>query len=345
MAKKEKTKFNYSLEVKLLKDKGPERLYLLYGQEDYLRERYLDELKKLCVSDDLDFNYKRIDGPSINMQDLSEAVDSVPFFAERTFVEVRDFDINKCKDSDCERLKAIISDIPEYCTLAMVIGSDYELDGRLAGVKAVKKYGRSIEFTEQDQDALIKWIANRFSAHSKSISRQDAEYLTFVSGTLMNRLIPEIEKIASYCSGNVVTRAEIDATAHRIPEADVFEMTDLLSQGKIDAAAKLLSALLSDKNNSPIYILAIFAQQIRKMYAFKLAQSKGKGKSAIMELAGLRFDFLYNKVSLCAKPYSISALKNLVELCTEYDFLMKSSGIDGGALMKELLIKVAVQEK
>lgn len=345
MAKKEKTKFNYGLEVKLLREKGPERLYLLYGPEDYLRERFLDELKKLCVSGESDFNYKRLDGPAIDMSALAEAVDAVPFFAERTFVEVRGFDINKCRDVDCDRLKAIVSDMPEYCTLVFVIGSDYELDGRLAGIKAVKKYARSIEFTEQDQDALIKWIANRFSALDKSISRSDAEYLSFVSGTLMNRLIPEIEKIAAYCSSVVISRADIDATAHRIPEADVFEMTDMLSQGRIDGAAKLLGDLLSDKANSPIYILAIFSQQIRKMYALKLGQSKGMGKSAIMELAGLRYDFIYNKTALCAKPYSLTALKKLVELCTEYDYLMKSSGLDGGVLMKELLIKVAVLEK
>ncbi len=345
MAKKEKSKFNYGLEVRQLKEKGPERLYLLYGEEDYLRERFLDELKKICLSDEADFNYKRLDGPAIDLGRLSEAVDAIPFFSDRSFVEVRGYDINKCRESDCEKLKGIISDIPDYCTLAFIIGSDYDLDGRLAAVKAIKKYGRSIEFTAQDQDALIRWIANRFSAFGKSISRSDAEYLTFVGGTLMNRLIPEIEKIASHSSSSAVSRADIDAVAQRIPEADVFEMTDMLSQGKIDSAAALLSDLLGDKDNSPIYLLAIFAQQIRRMYAFKLAQSKGKGKAAIMELAGLRFDFLYNKLAACAKPYSLSGLKKLVEMCAEYDFLMKSSGIDNNVLIKELLIKLAVTEK
>ena len=345
MAKKEKPKFNYNLEVRLLKEKGPERLYLLFGPEDYLRERFVEQLRNVCVNDELDFNYKRLEGPSIDMSELSEAVDSVPFFAERSFVEVRSFDVNKCREAECERLKGILSDIPEYCTVAIIISSDYEMDGRLSGVKAVKKYARSIEFTEQDQDALIKWISNRFSALGKSISRSDAEYLTFVSGTLMNRLIPEIEKIATYCAGAVVSRGDIDATAHRIPEADIFEMTDMLSQGKIDTAARLLGDLLSDKNNSPIYILAIFAQNIRKMYAFKLAQSKGKSKSAIMEFAGIKYDFLYNKTSLCAKPYSLEVLKKLVEMCAEYDYLMKSSGLDNAMLMKELLIKVAVLGK
>lgn len=345
MAKKETPKFNYAQELKLLKDKGPERLYMLYGPEDYLRERFLDELKKLCVSDESDFNYKRLDGPAIDMSELSEAVDSMPFFAEHTFVEIRSFDVNKCRDADCERLKAILSDIPEYCTAAIVIGSDYELDGRLAGVKAVKKYAKSINFTEQDQSSLIKWISNRFSALGKSISRSDAEYLTFVSGTLMNRLIPEIEKIAAHASSASISKADIEATAHRIPEADIFEMTDMLSQGRIDAAAKLLADLLSDKANSPIFILAIFSQNIRRMYALKLGQSKGKSKEAIMELAGLKYSFIYDKTALCARNYSLKAAKELVELCSEYDYLMKSSGEDGGTLLKELLINVAVLGK
>ena len=345
MAKKDKPNLNYALEVKRLREIGPERFYLLYGQEDYLRERFVDELKGICISDDSDFNFKRLDGPGISMSDLAEAVDSVPFFAERSYVEVRGFDINKCKDSDCDKFKAIVSDIPEYCTLVIIINSDYEMDGRLAAVKAAKKYARSIEFTEQGQDALTKWISNRFAAYGKNISRSDAEYLSFVSGTLMNRLIPEIEKISSYAGSDTITRNDIDAAAHRIPEADIFEMTDLLCKGNIDAAAKLLSTLLADKDSTPIFILAVFSQQIRKIYAFKLGQSKGLGRKAIMDLAGLRFDFQYEKLSVQAKAYSLNSIGKLVELCAEYDFLMKSSGGDGNELMRELLLKVAVAEK
>ena len=44
MAKKkgqEKEKVNYQQEIRRLKEQGPERLYLLWGQEDYLRECFL----------------------------------------------------------------------------------------------------------------------------------------------------------------------------------------------------------------------------------------------------------------------------------------------------------------
>ena len=49
MAKKNEQQLNYGAEVKKLKAEGPKNLYLLWGVEDYLREQYLIELKKLCL--------------------------------------------------------------------------------------------------------------------------------------------------------------------------------------------------------------------------------------------------------------------------------------------------------
>lgn len=344
MAKKEKNSFSYNLELKLLKENGPQRLYLLYGREEYLRERFIGELKKLCVPEGDDFSCRRLSGPAIDLGELEEAVNALPFLTERTMVEVRDYDLNKCRDSEAERLKSILSDIPGYCTVAFVMSAANEPDGRLSAVKSMKKLGRAIEFTEQDQDALTRWVANRFSALGKSLSRSDAEYLIFLCGTLMNGLIPEIEKAAAHATGAVVTREDIDATANRVPEADVFEMTDMLSSGRIDRAAALLSDLLSNKDDHPIMLLALIGQQMRRLYAVKLAQRAGRGKQDIMALAGVRYDFIYNKLLLAAKPYSLEGLKRIVELCAEYDYRMKSSGLDAAMLLRELLARIAVEK-
>ena len=237
MAKKQKTAFRYKDEVEALKSGGPERLYLLYGPEDYLRERYLDELRALCVPSDDDFSYKRLDGPAVDLNELSEAVNAMPFFTERTMVEVRDYDINKCRDADAEMLREILSDIPDFCTVVFVLSSAYEPDGRLGAVKMLKKLGKTLEFTEQEGSALVLWIAGRFKALGKAVSREDAEYLIFLSGSRMNALIPEIEKAAAHAAGDVVTRADIELTANRVAEADVFQMTDLLSRRQTDRAA------------------------------------------------------------------------------------------------------------
>ena len=342
MAKKDKPKLNYGAELKRLKEQGPERLYLLCGPEDYLRERFLEELRKCCGVTEEDFGYQRLNGQSLDLNELAQAVDALPFFAERSLVEVRDYDLAKCREADCERLKALVEDIPDYCTLVFVYAADTEPDGRSAAVKAVKKAGYTMEFTQQEQGALVRWVQNRFAGLGKQIAASEAQYLIFLCGSGMSRLIPEIEKAASYAPGDTVTREHIDATADRIPEANIFTMTDLLSQRRYDAAAGLLSDLLADKRNHPIQINALIGQQMRRMYAVKVGQAAGRGRSDIMELCSLRFDFLYDKLSAAAKPFTMEQLGAFVSLCAEYDFRMKSTGQDPGLLLRELFARLAV---
>lgn len=341
MAKKDKPVFNYASELKLMQAKGPERLYFLCGPEDYLRECYLTELRKLCGVAEDDFGYRRLNGPAVDLNELSEAVDALPFFSERSFVEVRDFDASKCRDAECDRLKKIISDIPEFCTLVFAFSSSNDPDGRTAAVKALKKAAHVVEFAEQDQGMLTKWVMNRFRGLGKTVAPADAEYLIFLSGTRMSGLIPEIEKAATFAAGEQVLRADIDATANRIPEADVFAMTDLISKRQFDAAAGMLSDLLADKNNHPIQLNALISQQLRRMYAVKAGQSAGRSRADIMELCGVRYDFIYDKLVQAAKPYTEQQLGGLVKLCAEYDYRMKSTGMDAYLLIRELFARIA----
>ena len=342
MAKAKKTAFNYNAELKFLKENGPERLYLLYGPEEYLRERYLEELRALCGAGDDGFSYRKLEGAGPDFHNaLAEAVNALPFFTERTLVEVRDYPLNKCKDADWERLKGIAGDVPEWCTLAFVQSAGNAPDGRLAAVKGLKKLGRALEFGEQDSAALTGWVVNRCKALGKMISRADAEYLVFLAGTRMNALIPEIEKAAAYAAGETVTRADIDATVNRMPEADVFALTDLLAARRFDEAASLLSDLLGNKDNHPILLNALIGQQLRRMYACKAGEAAGRGKADVMELCGVRFDFLYNKLAMSVKPYSLEQLGALVALSAEYDFRMKSTGVDAGVLLRELFVRIA----
>lgn len=342
MAKKEKPKFDYAAEVRRLKSEGPERLYLLCGEEDYLRQSFLCELKKLCLGDaEEEFNYRRLSGNPEPRQ-LSEAVESAPFFSERTLAEVKDFDINACRDFQLEQLKEIFGDIPDYCTVVLLTPAGREPDGRLAAVKAVKKLGRYIEFTVQDQAALTLWIGKRFAALGKSIGRREAEQLIFSAGALMNRLIPEIEKIAAAVPGDTVTAGDIDELVQRLPEAEVFEFTDRLAAGRFDDAAKTLGELIRCREE-PVKLLALIGSQVRRMYAAALALEKGAGREQLMELTGVKFDFILQKLRASARRFTVEQLRDMVELCAVYDYKLKSTGTDGSELLRELFAAMAAR--
>ena len=343
MAKQKNTGADYAAELNKLKIHGPGRLYLLWGEEDYLRERFIESLREMVLGEgEDDFNYKRMDGRNTDVRDIEEAVNSMPFMGERSFVELRDLDINSCREETAERLKALIEDIPDYCTLVLVQDIGYVPDGRMGLVRALKKHAECLEFVAQGQTAIVRWIGRRFKELGKDISRADAEYLIFVSGSLMNQLIPEIEKLSGYVKGELVTRKDIDAVAIRLPEASVFEMTDCLAAGNYDGAAKIMSELLLSRE-APIKLVAMIAMQYRRMYGAKLVAPNGKGNiDELCAVTGVKPGFMAEKLINSVRKVQLEQLIFACKLCAEYDYKMKSSSTDDEELLKELLARLAV---
>ncbi len=345
MAKKQRQeeKFNYKESVRQLREEGPKNLYLIWGPEDYLADQFFGEIKKLCVTDDGDdFSYRKLTERDFDALSLREAVDSVPFLSERSLVEVRGLDLNKLKETD--EIVEILSDIPEYCTVVFMCSSSFEPDKRLKIYKSFTKHGLEVCVTAQTGDQLVKWIIKRFAALGKGIELNAAQRLISVSGGLMNRLIPEINKIASYAKGDRVTEADVDAVAHHIPEAVVFDMTEALARGENNTAMRLLRELLADKNNEPTQMLAIVGNQMRQLYCAKVAIDYGLGKDYVAKTLGLRFDFIANKLMASAHRFSTEQLKRAVELCADMDHAMKSSKTEPAELLKECVMRIAAGE-
>ena len=336
--------FNYAAELRVLKERGPEKLYFLWGPEDYLREQYLIQLKKKCLPEGEDgFSYKRMDGPALDLLRFKEALDAMPFLTERTFIELRDVDLNRLPEA--EAFAKLLTDIPDYCTVVLVQSAQFEPDGRLRTIKSLRAEGQELKFTHQSQGMLTDWIVRRFAAAGKSVDLAAAQRLIFISGDLMSRLIPEIEKIAAYAKGDKVTPEDVEAVANHIPEAVVFEMTELIAQKKNNSAMEVLAELLSDKNNEPIMMLAVLGKQMRQLYAARLAVEKNLGSKYVMDVCAMKFDYIANKLIAAARGFTLSQLKRAVELCAETDYRMKSSGADARELLKETVLRIAAGEE
>ena len=335
---------SYQAEVAALKAEGPQRLYVLWGQEDYLREQFLAQVKLACLPDGGDdFSLHRFDGGNLDLQKLADAVDAMPFLSDRSFIEVRGYDTNKAPEEEASKLTALISDLPDYCTLVFVMAPDFALDGRLKLSKALKKHGRVLQFAPQPSDSLVIWVSRRFSALAKRITRQDAEYLIEITGGLMNRMIPEIEKIASFARDEIVTRSDIDAVTEKTPDAVVFEMTDQLAQGNRDAAMATLAELMAMKDAEPIAILAAVGGQMRRLYAAKVCEQNRVGGQDAMALCDVRYEFLVQKLQRSARRFSMEALERSVTLCAETDYDMKHSGSDNLLLLEDCILKIMME--
>ena len=58
------------------------QIYLLYGEEAFLKNSYKNRLKEAIIGDDT-MNFARFEGKGLDVDELIRLADTMPFFAER----------------------------------------------------------------------------------------------------------------------------------------------------------------------------------------------------------------------------------------------------------------------
>ena len=322
--------------------------YIFYGEESYLREYYLGELRKQLVPSGFEeFNYHRIEGKELTVQSLVEMAEAMPMMAERTLIIVTDFDIFKLNEEQREKLSAFLDDIPPYCCVVFVYDTlEYKPNKTMKKLmKAISEHVAAVEFRAQDSSDLVAWIARRFRALVKEIDRQTAEYLIFTCGGLMTGLVPEIQKIGSYAKGKTITQKDIDAVADPVLSAEVFKLSDAVLQGDYDRAASILGELLK-MQTEPIMILAALGSQLRRIYTARMAIDSGKDKYWLMELWEMKSDYPAKLLLNAAKRTTADWCADAVKMCQVLDRRMKSEkGIDAAGELKLLLVRLGARGK
>ncbi len=327
-----------------LKAKTPMNLYVFYGEETYLREYYLDQLRKQLIPDGFEaFNYHRLEGKGLTVQALSDAVEALPMMCARTLVTVTDWEMFKLPEDQRSQLISLLADFPKECCLVFVYDTvEYKPDKKMKKLyAALTEHVEIVEFRAQGQSDLINWVSRRFQALGKDIDRQTAEHLIFTCGGLMTGLIPEIEKIAAYTRGKAVTVADIDAVADPVIEAIVYELTNAVSRGDYDAAADVLGRLLK-LQEEPVVLLSLIGKELRKLYTARIALDGGKDRYWLMDIWGMRSDYPAKLLLSSARNFTREWCRDGIQMCQRLDMQMKSqAGFDSQGGLKLLLVRLA----
>ena len=324
----------------------PGKLYVLHGEETYLRDHYLGKLRSLLLTGGMGtFNLHEVPAREMSPRRLEEALDCLPMMAERTLVLVTDFDLFKAGEKDREEYIKLLGDLPDYVCLVFLYDLiPYKGDARTKLAGAIKQNGVVVNFARQDQGDLVDWVRRRFRALGKDIDSRLALDLIFLCGDLMTNLIGEIEKVGAYAKGQRITRGDIDAVA--IPQIDavVFQMTEAIARKDFDKAASVLSDLLHDQQ-SPIMILSVMGKYFRQLYTARLCLEAGGGRDQFMSLWNMRYSYQADKLLDAARKFSLPWCRHTVRRCAQTDLAMKSYGGNEEELLIALLMELSAGRK
>jgi DNA polymerase-3 subunit delta len=329
-----------------LKAKQPDRLYIFHGEEVFLLKHYLGQLRKQIIDPLTEsFNSHRFNQENFSLQEFADAVEGMPMMAERTFVQVDEVDFFKFPESERSRMAEFLSDIPEWCTVVFTYETvAWKPDKRLKKLwSAVEENGLIVEFVKQDQRDLAAWVTRHFAAHGKRISTDLCIYLIDITGGTMTALSGEIDKICAYSGAENIHRTDIDAVVEPVLDAVVFQMTDLLSEGRYAAALEKLQTLLK-MQQEPLAILGAVGSHYRRMGTARTLLDHGKNASDLARLCGIA-DYPARKSMEAARRVRPEFCARACQLILETDYAMKTSVDDNERLLEMLILQLAQEAR
>ena len=307
-------------------------------------QQAVEQLRALLVPAGFEeFNYHRLTGKGLTVQELTEAVEAMPMMSQSTFVTVTDMDVFKLDEAQRTALVSLLEDFPEYCTLVFLYRQlPYKKDGKLKKLTAaVAAHTTEIEFAPQGRQKLQKRVRRRFAAFDKELDDNAIDHLLFTCGSLMDGLVPEINKIAAYAKGKRVTVADIDAVADPVLDARIFDMTNAVTARDYDRAAAVLAELLR-MQTEPIAILAVLGRELRQLYTARLALDGKKDAVWVKELWRMTSAYPATKLMEAARSVSRPWCRDAVRRCQTLDRRMKSErNLGGEGALKLFLMELA----
>lgn len=307
------------------------QLYLLYGEEAYLRKQYRDRLKSAIIGDDT-MNYHYYEGKNISVGEMIDLAETLPFFAERRLIVLENSGLFK---SGGEELAEYLSAKPESAYFLFV---ETEVDKRSKLYKKVQSAGYAAEFTVQDEATLKKWILGMVKKEEKNISGAALNYLIEKTGTDMENIRKEMEKLFCYClEKDIIEIADIEEICTKRISSHIFDMISAIADKKQKKALELYYELLALKE-PPMRILFLIARQFNLLMQVKELQKKGFRDKAIGEKVGLP-GFIAGKYVTQSARFSKEDLREAVEACVEAEEAIKTGKMNDNMSVELLIIR------
>ncbi len=306
-------------------------IYLLYGDEAYLRRQYRDRLKEAVIGDD-HMNYHYYEGKDISIGTVIDQAETMPFFASRRLIVLENSGLFK---SGGEALAQYLSE-PAQDTYFVFV--ETEVDKRSRLYKAVQTKGCVVKFDIQDENTLKRWILGMVKKENKKISESAVNYLLEKTGRDMDNIKKETEKLFCYCMDEeLITEKHIEEICTKKIGNHIFDMVSAIADKKQKLALDLYYELLAQKE-PPMRILFLIARQFNLLLQVKELQGKSLPNKAIGEKVGLP-GFIAGKYVTQASRFRREEIRNALEACVAAEEDIKTGKMNDYMSVEMLIIK------
>ena len=318
---------------KQIKSGNMHGIYLLYGDNSFLKDTNLKKIKKNFCELVQGINFITIDENGIN--NLISDIQTPAFGYDYKLIIVKNSNLFK-KESKAKKTKTsdiqnkineyIAENIDEINESVLLIFYEESVEKNQL-FQTIEKLGNICNFENLKNNDLIKSLKSVCNAYKVNISDECLKKFVELVGNDMQECINEIRKLIEYAGTNgTITSNEIDLLTIKKIEAIIFDLTDSLGTKDTGKAIQVLNDLLYNKE--PIQkILITLYNHFKKLYIVTLASKYNKSIEESLNLKPNQA-FLISKYRKQANYFTEEILRNLLRELYLLDVNYKQGKID-----------------
>jgi DNA polymerase-3 subunit delta len=315
----------------------PRALYVLHGDEDFLKRLVLMALRKRVLGKDADaFGLSTYDGEQASFAQIHDELDTIPFLGPRRLVVVENAD--PFVTNFRPRLEKYISE-PSASGVLVLDVSSWASNTRLAKMIDADS---TIICKAPPAYRLPDWCVRRSKAeYGKEFALTAARLLVDLVGLEMGQLDQELQKLAIFVG--TAKRIEIDDVDRLVGSSrseNTWKVFDAIGAGQTANALQILDRAL-DQGEDPMRILGAFSMQLRRLAAAGRAQQQGQPAGAALTRAGVP-PFAVQGCEQQLRHLGPKRIGQLFDWLLEIDLGLKgSSQLPPRTLLERLVVRLA----
>ncbi|HEX8143676.1 MAG TPA: DNA polymerase III subunit delta [Pyrinomonadaceae bacterium] len=304
-----------------LKQKQIAPLYLLFGEESYLRDRAARAIGETVLADAplREFNETSYSLLSVDVQQAIAAAEQLPMMASRRVVRIADF--AKLREADEEALMRYVARPAES---SVVIFTADELDKRRKLSKMLMEACVSVEFAPLNDRELATWARGRLKEWKVETDERTLHQIVALVGSNVRMLSNELDKLATAAlSTGFITMETVDTLLGRSRELSNFELTDHLITRNRQRALQTLERLLDD-GTEPLMLIGLIASNYHRLALAKELMSRGAPNQEVFRLVAMPYSKREEFLATARRSDS-QALARSIKRIAEADLAIKTS--------------------
>lgn len=325
---------------------NPSGAYFFFGEEEYLKEFYAGEIKKLLHPAMADMNYNRIYAEDVSEATFERIADDLrtpPMMSDYRVTLVRGLEVLKLKEDRLSLLSELVNTATGSNILIIMCSADeYVLDYKTKNSKIctfLKENTFYMECEKQSESRLLPWIDRHFAVDKLRIADINARRLISLCNGSMTVLDSEIKKLSAFCLREGiqdVSREIIDSMVFDRAEYDMYDIGNRIMAGDRAEVMRIYYSL-KRRQTLPTVLIAGISRAISGSMIVESGVSSRATSEQLEKASGMK-SWQQNKVYRGKFPRKVYL--EALEMCLDADLKLKSTKNDEDVVCEALIIRL-----